>query len=504
MASATVSRPMLRLIMKDMRTEAGGPLSAVIEGAVLEAFDGLNLYTARRRKSAESVAREFLPALGRLAGNARASRSWTSIAYDVVSAIWDSIELPYPDEREDLVTEMCTEAFAAAREASSVGSVAPELTPGRSSGPTSRTWDAGRGWVVKEINIGSPPVPKLGQRSGLPAKARSSAREELGAVEVELQEFASVQGLRDVVELSQFPWAVVRKRVAGASPPLSLAAMSAIADLCGQGLVDLTSPEKDPAPQGSRHRERGSRKRREAIEENPLDMLRSRIGGAERARSRGSSSRSSSGSSSSSPRRRRRHRKHGKRSVQDHLSQMEFLSRDPYTILKQQASAMGSVPPDWPFPPGETRIAPELIPQLFKSHRRAVEWAKAWAESKFQSGTPTAFCMIRHCLVIDYLIFYDSGHVNNLNVFNLAAIEVIARDVYGLIQAFGKVVRKEEAGADAKKTKVRWNLRTEYDLAESSMLSDPVVVAADRRATRALKNRTLLERAAEGRAAEGR
>jgi hypothetical protein len=79
----------------------------------------------------------------------------------------------------------------------------------------------------------------------------------------------------------------------------------------------------------------------------------------------------------------------------------------------------------------------------------------------------------------------------------LASLEVVARDVYGLIEAFKGVSKKEDTETDSKnktKSKIQWGRRDQYDLA-TNVFADPVVRRADERALRASRRQALLDRA---------
>ena len=92
-------------------------------------------------------------------------------------------------------------------------------------------------------------------------------------------------------------------------------------------------------------------------------------------------------------------------------------------------------------------------------------------------------------MILDMMILFDSDK-QTFNVFDSAGVEIIVRDLYGIVLAFENVV--VEADTKTKK-KVRWGLRREYDLA--SLREEPISVpSADRRVARDIKQRAAMDK----------
>lgn len=73
---------------------------------------------------------------------------------------------------------------------------------------------------------------------------------------------------------------------------------------------------------------------------------------------------------------------------------------------------------------------------------------------------------------------------STLLVTNSAAVEVVCRDVYGIIKAFEDV---GSAGDNGQKKKVKYRARDQYDVA-SLWDFDPTCPSADRAVTKAVRD----------------
>ena len=328
--------------------------------------------------------------------------------------------------------------------------------------------------------------PKSGRKAG--ARARfpidTPAKERAEAVSGELDAFAARQGLT-LEKMLRLPWPVVRRR-ASEDTALSLGALQSLADMCG-GEVESPKGKEDKTSRASKKRSRDApepedRGRKRGTKDKPdlLDVLADRLDKFEgrgrdrspsRSRSHSSSASSSSSLDSKSSRGRRKHRRRRKSAgggLHGHYQQLQYMLRDPVAALSKYAATLSS-PDDWPLTGrASARVAPWLVPQIYQGARRGREWAVNWVTSKHLLGTPTGATVIRYGMAVDLAVLYD-GPSLKVNPLMLASLEVVCRDLYGIMKAYEKVLTPEDLKPGKKGSKVKWAWRDRYDVATISM-----------------------------------
>jgi len=185
-------------------------------------------------------------------------------------------------------------------------------------------------------------------------------------------------------------------------------------------------------------------------------------------RDESSSSFASGSGSSQRPRRRRRGRKSRKaqQAFRDSFKKLDFALKDPKPLLERAGQQLTEYD-DWPLVGrAAQRVAPLVVPQLYQSHRRAVDWADQWVSRKFLTGKKDGEAMRRHCYSIDLALLYDFPKSNfQANPLNLAQIEVLSRDVYGLYHCYKLVQKESDLRSSGKtKAKTRYQLRADFDV----------------------------------------
>ena len=121
----------------------------------------------------------------------------------------------------------------------------------------------------------------------------------------------------------------------------------------------------------------------------------------------------------------------------------------------------------WPLVgKASARVAPEFLPQKYGQHRRAKAYALDWCEKKHQVGLPLGKLMVRYGMMLDIYLLYDTKR-GCTKITNNATIEVVCRDMYGIVKAFRKVKTAADLKVDPKtgRSKVNWAARDEYDVA---------------------------------------
>ena len=219
------------------------------------------------------------------------------------------------------------------------------------------------------------------------------------------------------------------------------------------------------------------------------DMLKSRLedfgvdlnerAAPDAGSSAGSSGSGSSGDSGQKRRRKRHHRsRRARKAFRDNFQKLNFALKDPMPLLERAGELLAEYG-DWPLVGrASERVAPYVIPQLYQSQRRAVDWAKQWVMSKGLLGKKDGEAMLRHCYAIDLMLLYDfpkSGY--RANPLNMASGEVLARDVYGLFQCYKLVLKESDLRSAGKtKAKTRYQLRADFDVV---LMNDSELVAPD-------------------------
>ena len=254
------------------------------------------------------------------------------------------------------------------------------------------------------------------------------------------------------------------------------------------------------------------RKKKKSHEKSPdfLDKLQQRLtefGGRRAASESGDSSsdgsRSSRSSASSGQERKRRKKDKKKkrigrkagRDLAEQFQRLEWQLADPVALLKRAGLAVEERP-DWPLV-GQTgnRLAPFVIPQLYGSHRRATEWAASWATKKFVSGTHVATTMYRYAMALDYMLLYDYPRGGS-NPLNCVAAEIIARDLYGIMQAHEHIQApsdlQNQKGSGS--SKVRWKARDQYDCAAIALTHTIRAHDADKKVARHARDRNAINK----------
>ena len=91
-------------------------------------------------------------------------------------------------------------------------------------------------------------------------------------------------------------------------------------------------------------------------------------------------------------------------------------------------------------------------------------------------------------MVIDYARLFDYPS-SGANPLSLVQVELVARDLYGLMKCFEEIHSPEDLGTGGKKkSKVHWQLRAMYDVA-AGMADSFSAPGADRDVQRELKRR---------------
>jgi len=286
-------------------------------------------------------------------------------------------------------------------------------------------------------------------------------------LDAEMIAFAAEQGLDGLDGLLVLPWRAVKARAESAG--LSLGVMQALAELFGRDQLDTPEDGKKSvngkAPKPAKSKPKGQK---DGGGGDPLKKRLLNFKGGDGQGGVDSDSGSGSGSASSrdSDRRRRRQRRRG--SGKDLVRSFAALSKlvdDPLPLLRAAGSKL-TEHDDWPLSSdGFTRVAPELYAKIFMQHRRAEDWAVSWCQAVGQVGTPSGTSMIRYGKMLDLALFFDFQKTGQVfNPLNSAMVEVVCRDVYGLVAAY-----QEANKDDGKKSKgPNWAARDLYDVAGPS------------------------------------
>lgn len=418
----------------ELNTEKGGTLSEMFQDSVTEALRSFDLTAAKRKRSASAVSALFEPIFQAVAAHPSASPTWARMLADVATEIVGDFNLA-ADNANEQRKRLRQMASAALRPAS----------PPRSPSPPRRS-------------------SRLRPQS-TPPGGRAPGDE---ALERELHDWAARQNLESLADLTGLSWTAVAPSVEG----LSLAAQVKIRDLVGEDVKD----------QGRRSstRDRGRRAGSKG-ESDILGLLSRRLASferhARRARSSSCSRSPSRSSRSASPRPHRRshsRRRSGRSSAStgnlvQNFSRLLGMAVDPTEALAQAGAGLRELP-SWPLTGrARHRMAPEFIPQLYAHHRRAEEWAKDWARSKHQGVGPIGLTMVRYGMMLDHALLYDSHQSKDYNILNSVVVEIIVRDMYGLVAAFENVHSLEDTkDQNKKKSKINWRARDMHDVAAIS------------------------------------
>ena len=174
-----------------------------------------------------------------------------------------------------------------------------------------------------------------------------------------------------------------------------------------------------------------------------------------------------------------------------HMRRTAFELTDPMPLIAHAVAGV-KYRSNWPLAGiADDRIAPVLLPQVYGKFRRATLFAKDWARQRGQEHTPTGKLFFRYCLMVDLFLMFDQGQSGGkLLITNSAAIEVVARDLYGLIKAF------EDVGpsGDQQRRKTKFKARDAYDVA-TLWDADATCESADLRVSKTVRTASAINRA---------
>lgn len=144
---------------------------------------------------------------------------------------------------------------------------------------------------------------------------------------------------------------------------------------------------------------------------------------------------------------------------------------------------------DWPHVgDAEERVAPVVMAKVFRKGN-AEDWARGWSATTEGVSPTVAQLVLRYALILDASL-WDAAHVPGYNPMNSPAVEVVCRDLYGLIKAHDSGLRRTKKG---KVGPPAWALRDQYDVAAMAS-TDIVATAADERAMARVKARQRMEK----------
>jgi len=123
----------------------------------------------------------------------------------------------------------------------------------------------------------------------------------------------------------------------------------------------------------------------------------------------------------------------------------------------------------WPFAGVlAPRVTEWLVPQLLAEHESVLMWARAWIGDHSLRGTITADRILRNALVLDHAMGYDR-RTQGFNVLQSSAMEVVGRDLFGIMKAyegfedFAKAPKAGKGGKDAA-FEPAWREHGKYDV----------------------------------------
>ena len=174
----------------------------------------------------------------------------------------------------------------------------------------------------------------------------------------------------------------------------------------------------------------------------------------------------------------------------EHFAQLKYSSVNPAERVRRLGERM-EVIDNWPIL-GEARkrIAPSVIPMLYKGGHRAEQWGREWCQSKgVPLSGPLGKLVLRTCIALDFFILFEPMD-KPFNALNSPGVEVLVRDLYGLQKSFANVspgsgaiseeseAGKPKPGQKRKANAVQWARRDEYDVA-AIVQSELTCTAAD-------------------------
>ena len=108
-----------------------------------------------------------------------------------------------------------------------------------------------------------------------------------------------------------------------------------------------------------------------------------------------------------------------------------------------------------------------------------------------QEQTPIGKLMFRYGLIIDMFLLHDQpASQRQLLITNAASMDVVCRDLYGIIKAFADV----GPGGDPHRKKTKFRARDFYDVA-ALWEFDPMCPAADNAVTKSVRDSSAITRA---------
>ena len=404
--------------LKERKTELAGVFNEKLEEALRATFQKFDLTRAKKKRSSNSVFPLFVPSFEEIAEHPNASTTWVPEMAGMANEVVGDFNLPSDAAGKARFTTLAKAAFAA---------------------------------------MASPDRPR-GRAHSSPAVDRSAGMAEQ-RLQRELDAWSVSNQLPSIADVAGLPWASVEPLLSG----LSLGAQVKIRELAG---VD----KGDPRGRAPKTGDRGASKRDKP---DMLDLLARRLGSFDRSRHRSPSrspSRSSSRSPSFSPSRPRRASTSSRPrdTLIQNFSRMMGMSDSAVPLLTKAGEGLREMP-DWPLTGRHAeRYAPDFLAQVFAHHRRAEDWAKEWARAKFQTSTPHGLTMLRYGLILDHGLLYDSTH-QEFNMLNSVMVEIVVRDMYGLVVAFEDVSVPEDLKEQGKKrNKIVWGKRDLHDLAAAN------------------------------------
>jgi len=300
-----------------------------------------------------------------------------------------------------------------------------------------------------------------------------------------LEDFMAANSIAELSDLASLDDATVKAAIDDASPCLSLGERAKVMGAMKTGRTQ----QADGGGGGL------------------LELLKDRLGVNSDGSSSGGSSEASSlasrENSTRSHRRRRRGRGHGRskqaKEIASVMQTAEMELTDPLPLIREACTSKNvEYPDDWPLRgKASSRVAPEFLPQVYGKHRRARIYAEQWAAKKYQTNTPVGRTMVRYGIMLDTYLMYDQPRGGTL-ITNNCMVEILCRDMYGLVKAFRDVVTAADAKPDNKgRSKIRYKCRDEYDVAALDS-ADICCTHADENLAKSIKIETATEKAFAG------
>ena len=181
-----------------------------------------------------------------------------------------------------------------------------------------------------------------------------------------------------------------------------------------------------------------------------------------------------------------------KPSVDRLIARLEKLGGAPRDMAVRQVAAYEDDPTFSLGAGTKVRIAPHMIALLYRNNRTAQAEMEEFLRIRGLERCNAAQELLLLGLIIDRLVKEPSTQM-----VNLPAVEVILRKMYGLIKAFEPVKEEKDwkrpQGQARQKwrSKVRWDLLNEYDIA-SLQKSEWEIEEADAEIQEKLKKRATL------------